>query len=301
MPDGHNLTFPGNSAFVPMTETTPILPIRHAVGLTEMQQATTEGLRAKFLIDSVFEPDQVQAVYTHYDRVIVGGVLPVQGPVVLPTYDNLKSDYFLERRELGVINVGSAGSVTVDGTVYALTKLDGLYIGKGSRNISFQSDDAANPARFFLMSAPAHAVYPTARLGKEDANPTRLGARETANERTIYKYIHSSGGLASCQLVMGLTVLEQGSVWNTMPAHVHDRRMETYLYFDVPTEHRVFHLMGPPDETRHLVVANHQAILSPPWSIHSGCGTASYSFIWGMAGENLDFADMDFAPISSLR
>lgn len=265
-----------------------------------MQRANTEGLRANFLIDSVFEPDQVQAVYTHYDRVIVGGVLPVQAPVVLPTYDNLKSDYFLERRELGVINVGGAGSVTVDGTVYPLTKFDGLYVGKGSREVSFQSDEAANPARFFLMSAPAHAVYPTAKLAKEDANPTKLGAPETANERTIYKYIHANG-LASCQLVMGLTVLEQGSVWNTMPAHVHDRRMETYLYFDVPAEHRVIHLMGPPDETRHIVVANHQAILSPPWSIHSGCGTASYSFIWGMAGENLDFADMDFAPISSLR
>ncbi len=283
-----------------MTQNTPELPIRHAVSQHEMLQFSTAQLRDNFLIETLFEPDTVQAVYTHYDRVIVGGALPVQAAVTLSTYDNLKSGYFMERRELGVINVGGLGSVTVDGTVFSLNTLDGLYVGKGSRDVSFQSADAAEPARFFLMSAPAHAVHPTARLAKEEANPTRMGARETANERTIYKYIHAAG-LASCQLVMGLTVLESGSVWNTMPAHVHDRRMETYLYFDVPTDHRVFHMMGAPDQTRHLVVANHQAILSPPWSIHSGCGTASYSFIWGMAGENLDFADMDFAPIATLR
>ncbi|MEZ0538967.1 5-dehydro-4-deoxy-D-glucuronate isomerase [Fibrella arboris] len=276
------------------------LPIRHAIGLNELKHSTTESLRADFLIESLFEANTIQAVYTHYDRVIVGGALPTTESVALPTYDNLKSTYFLERRELGIINVGGSGSVTVDGTVYSLNKLDGLYVGKGCRDVSFQSATAADPARFFLMSAPAHAVHPTAKLAKEEANPTRLGARETANERTIYKYIHAAG-LASCQLVMGLTVLESGSIWNTMPAHVHDRRMETYLYFDVPADHRVFHLMGPPDQTRHIVVANHQAILSPPWSIHSGAGTASYSFIWGMAGENLDFADMDFAPISTLR
>jgi len=226
-------------------------------------------------------------------------VQPRYAPVELPPYDNLKTDYFLERRELGVINVGGTGSVVVDGVAYNVATLDGLYVGKGSRNVSFQSDAAAEPARFFLMSAPAHYAHPTAKLAREDANPTRLGARETANERTIYKYIHA-GGLASCQLVMGLTVLEPGSVWNTMPAHVHDRRMEAYCYFDLHPDHRVFHLMGPPDQTRHLVVANHQAVISPPWSIHSGCGTTNYSFIWGMAGENMDFADMDFAPISSL-
>lgn len=283
-----------------MTQNITELPIRHAISQREMLQFSTAQLRDNFLIETLFEPDTIQAVYTHYDRVIVGGALPVQSSVTLSTYDNLKSGYFMERRELGVINVGGLGSVTVDGTVHSLNTLDGLYVGKGSRDVSFQSDDAAKPARFFLMSAPAHAVHPTAKLAKEDANPTRMGARETANERTIYKYIHVNG-LASCQLVMGLTVLESGSVWNTMPAHVHDRRMETYLYFDVPTDHRVFHMMGAPDQTRHLVVANHQAILSPPWSIHSGCGTASYSFIWGMAGENLDFADMDFAPITTLR
>ncbi len=284
--------------------TIPAMPIRHAIGLSEMQRCSTAELRTNFLIESLFEGNQVIAVYTHYDRVVVGGTMPLTESVVLPTYDNLKAGYFLERRELGVINVGGPGSVVVDTTRYDLNILDGLYVGRGCQNVLFESYDSTNPARFFLMSAPAHAVHPTAKLAKEDANPTRLGARETANERTIYKYIHRvdgpANGLASCQLVMGLTVLEPGSVWNTMPAHIHDRRMEAYCYFDLPADHRVFHLMGPPDQTRHIVVANHQAVLSPPWSIHSGCGTTNYSFIWGMAGENMDFADMDFAPISSL-
>ena len=275
------------------------LPVRPVISLSEMQRCSTAELRDHFLVESLFEPDQIQAVYTHYDRVIVGGVLPLYSPVELPPYDNLKTRYFLERRELGVINIGNPGFVTVDGTAYPLATLDALYIGQGNREVSFQSYDAAEPARFFLMSAPAHAAHPTQKLAKEDANPTRMGGRETANERTIYKYIHA-GGLASCQLVMGLTVLEPGSVWNTMPAHVHDRRMEAYCYFDLPADHRIFHMMGPPDQTRHIVVANHQAIISPPWSIHSGCGTASYSFIWGMAGENMDFADMDLAPVPTL-
>ena len=283
-----------------MTTDTTEIPIRHAVGLTEFPQLTTDQLRDNFLIESLFKTGTIQLVYTHYDRVITGGVLPGPAPVQLPTYDNLKTPYFLDRRELGVINVGGPGSVTVDGARHDLNKLDGLYVGQGSHDVSFQSHDTNEPAHFFLMSAPAHQAYPTAKMAKEDANPTRMGSRETANERTIYKYIHA-GGLTSCQLVMGLTVLESGSVWNTMPAHVHDRRMEVYCYFDLPEEHRVFHLMGPPHQTSHIVVANHQAIISPPWSIHSGCGTASYSFIWGMAGENMDFADMDFAPIASLR
>ena len=282
-----------------MPSTTPALPIRHAVGQREMRQFATEELRNNFLIESLFEADYVQAVYTHYDRIIVGGVMPQHTAVTLPAYDNLKAMYFLDRRELGIINVGGSGSVLVDNQLFSLNKLDCLYVGKGSQSVQFSSDNPANPARFFLLSAPAQATYPTAKLARADANPTRMGSRDTANERTIYKYIHK-GGLASCQVVMGLTVLEPGSVWNTMPAHTHDRRMEAYLYFDVPADHRVFHLMGPPQETKHLVVANHQAVLSPPWSIHSGCGTASYSFIWGMAGENMDFADMDMAPISTL-
>ncbi|KAB7731105.1 5-dehydro-4-deoxy-D-glucuronate isomerase [Rudanella paleaurantiibacter] len=276
------------------------LPIRQAIAVTEMAQLGTENLREQFLIESLFEADEIQLVYTHYDRVITGGAMPLLDAVELPPYENLKTDFFLKRRELGVINVGGTGSVTVDGETYTLNTLDGLYVGQGSQSVQFRSDDPATPARYFLMSAPAHHAYPTAKLAKEDANPTRLGARETANERTIYKYIHA-GGLTSCQLVMGLTVLEPGSVWNTMPAHTHDRRMEVYCYFDLHSDHRVFHLMGPPQQTRHLVVANHQAVLSPPWSIHSGCGTSSYSFIWGMAGENMDFTDMDFTPISELK
>jgi 4-deoxy-L-threo-5-hexosulose-uronate ketol-isomerase len=280
------------------------LPIRHAISPGETARLSTADLRSQFLIESLFAPDQLLATYTHYDRVVVGGTLPQTGPVTLPPFDNLKAAFFLERRELGIINVGGPGSVTTNGTRHDLTKLDGLYVGKGVESVVFASDDATNPARFFWLSAPAHATHPTAKLAREAANPTRLGTRETANERTIYKYIHRSdgpgGGLASCQLVMGLTVLEPGSVWNTMPPHVHDRRMEAYCYFDLPADHRVFHLMGPPQQTRHLVVANHQAVLSPPWSIHSGCGTASYSFIWGMAGENMDFADMDLSPIPIL-
>ena len=188
----------------------------------------------------------------------------------------------------------------MDGQVFALSKLDCLYIGKGSQKVTFKSADATAPANFFILSAPAHQVYPTSKLSKEEASPVALGSLETSNERTIYKYIHKDG-LQSCQVVMGLTVLNKGSVWNTMPSHVHDRRMEAYLYFDVPQEHRVFHFMGQPQETRHMLVANHQAIVSPPWSIHSGAGTTNYSFIWGMAGENLDFTDMDFAAISDLR
>ncbi len=205
----------------------------------------------------------------------------------------------MERRELGLINPGGPGTVTVDGTAYSLARLDGLYAGSGSRQVIFDSLRSDQPAPYFLLSSPAHATRPTAALTHETAEATRLGSRETASERTVYKYIHP-GGLASCQLVMGLTVLEPGSVWNTMPAHTHDRRMGVYCYFDLPAAHRVFHLMGPPDQTRHVVTADGQTIVSPPWSIHAGCGTVAYSFIWGMAGENRAFTDMDFTPIAAL-
>ena len=275
------------------------MPVRHAVGQGEFPTLSTEQLRDHFLLESLFQPGEIQVVYTHYDRVIVGGAVPTTVPLTLPIYDNLKTDHFLDRRELGIINVGDTGIITVDGQAFTLEKMDCLYVGRESKSVVFSQETGGASARFFLLSAPAHATYPTARLARADANPTRMGLPETANERTIYKYIHR-GGLASCQLVMGLTVLEPGSVWNTMPAHTHDRRMEAYLYFDLPADHRVFHLLGPPQQTRHLVVANQQAVLSPPWSIHSGCGTASYSFIWGMAGENIDFADMDPAPIATL-
>ncbi|MBB6004857.1 5-dehydro-4-deoxy-D-glucuronate isomerase [Arcicella rosea] len=276
------------------------MKIYQAISEKEAQTFTTAQLRENFLIESIFKSNEIHFVYTHYDRVVLGGALPTMDELTLQTYDNLKSDYFLERREIGIINVGGNGSIEADGVNYELSKLDALYIGKGVKSVIFKSNDADNPAQFFLLSAPAHQKFPTQKMGKEEASPVSLGTVETANERTIYKYIHL-GGIQSCQVVMGLTVLKNGSVWNTMPAHVHDRRMEAYLYFDLNPEHRVFHLMGQPQETRHLVVANHQAILSPPWSIHSGAGTSNYSFIWAMAGENLDFTDMDFVQIAELR
>ena len=276
------------------------MQIYQAISQREAQTFTTAQLRENFLIETVFKNNEIHFVYTHYDRVVLGGASPIDSTLTLGTYDNLKSEYFLERREIGIINVGGEGTISADGESFSLSKLDALYIGKGVKEVTFSSADANNPALFFLLSAPAHQTYPTRKMTKEEASPVSLGTVETANERTIYKYIHRDG-IQSCQVVMGLTVLKTGSVWNTMPAHVHDRRMEAYLYFDLNAEHRVFHLMGQPQETRHLVVANHQAILSPPWSIHSGAGTTNYSFIWAMAGENLDFTDMDFVKISELK
>ncbi len=276
------------------------MQVRYAVGPNETRQFNTTELRDNFLIDTLFSPDSLQLCYSHYDRVIVGGAMPVSGPVELPTYPELRSDFFLERRELGVINVGGAGSVTVDGQSYELNKLDGLYVGRSSRSVSFASQSGDEPARFYLLSSPAHKEYPTQKAAQSEVFSAPMGSAEAANDRTIYRYIHKDG-LQSCQLVMGLTILKPGSVWNTMPAHVHDRRMEAYFYFDLDPAHRVVHLMGQPTETRHLMVANHQAIISPPWSIHSGCGTSNYSFIWGMAGENLDYADMDLIAIADLK
>jgi 4-deoxy-L-threo-5-hexosulose-uronate ketol-isomerase len=244
--------------------------------------------------------DQIKLVYSHYDRVIVGGAKPVTNVLTLETHSELRADFFLERRELGIINVGGEGSIVVDGETFSLQKLDCLYVGKGVKEVRFQSIDASQPAVYYLLSSPAHQTYPTRKLTKEEALPSAMGDQTTANKRTIYKYIHAEG-IKSAQLVMGLTVLEEGSVWNTMPAHTHTRRMEAYFYFDVREDQRVFHFMGQPQETRHLLVANYQAILSPPWSIHSGCGTASYGFIWGMAGENYTYTDMDPAPLSELR
>ncbi|WP_026997504.1 5-dehydro-4-deoxy-D-glucuronate isomerase [Flectobacillus major] len=276
------------------------MQILHAVSPNEAKGFDTQELRNNFLVEQNFVANTIHLVYTHYDRVIIGGAMPVEEALTLPTYDNLKADYFFERREAGIINVGGDGQIEVDGTTHDLSKLDCLYIGKGSQKVVFKSIEATNPAQFFILSAPAHHAYPVRKMPKEEASPVALGSLETSNERTIYKYIHRDG-IQSCQVVMGLTVLNKGSVWNTMPSHVHDRRMEAYLYFDVPEAHRVFHYMGQPQQTRHLLVANHQAIVSPPWSIHSGCGTTNYSFIWGMAGENLDFTDMDFSAIADLR
>lgn len=261
---------------------------------------TTEELRGSFLTDKLIQEDAIKLVYTHYDRVIMGGACPVEKRLSLETHPELKAEFFLQRREIGIINVGGKGRVYADGGVYELNKLDCLYAGKGVRELSFESGESGEPAFFFLLSAPAHAVHPVQYLPKEKALPVNTGAPETSNARTIYKYIHAEG-IQSCQLVMGLTILKTGSVWNTMPAHTHSRRMEAYFYFDVPEQQRVFHFMGQPQETRHLLAANHQAIVSPPWSIHSGCGTSNYSFIWGMAGENYTYTDMDIVNIPDLR
>lgn len=276
------------------------MEIRFQNSPKETSRMNTKELRENFHIPALMQDDSVQLVYSHYDRVIIGGVKPFSKAVELPNHTELRADYFLERRELGIINVGGNGAVEADGVKYALGKLDCLYLGKGVKKVLFSSDDKNAPAAFFLLSSPAHHAYPTRKLTKEEASPVELGDQATANRRTIYKYIHADG-IQSCQLVMGLTVLSSGSVWNTMPPHTHTRRMEAYFYFDVPEQHRVFHFMGEPTETRHLLVANHEAIVSPPWSIHSGCGTSNYSFIWGMAGENYTFTDMDAVAIADIR
>ena len=261
---------------------------------------TTEQLRENFLVTQLMQADSVQLVYSHYDRVIIGGVKPVNKTLVLPDHPELRAGYFLERRELGVINVGGNGIITADGKKYELAKLDCLYLGKGTRKVSFSSSGKKEPAIFYLLSAPAHHAYPAKKCAREKATPVQLGDSVTSNKRTIYKYIHADG-IKSCQLVMGLTVLEEGSVWNSVPPHTHTRRMEVYFYFDVPENHRVFHIMGEPQQTRHMVLANHEAVISAPWSVHFGCGTANYGFIWGMAGENKTFTDMDPAPVHGLK
>ena len=273
---------------------------RYAIGPRETAALNSAELRENFLLENLFVAGAVELVYTHYDRMVVGGAVPTAGALALPCPENLKAGYFLERRELGILNIGAAGTVTVDGQAYQLGNQDCLYVGRGAQQVTFASADAAQPAKYYLLSTPAHATYPTTRLTQAEATPVTMGTAETANQRTIYKYIYNEG-LASCQLVMGLTKLHPGSVWNTMPAHTHDRRMEAYLYFDLPKGQRVLHLMGQPQETRHLWVAEGQAILSPPWSVHAGCGTAGYTFIWGMGGENQEYTDMDAVAITDLR
>lgn len=260
----------------------------------------TALIRDRFLLDALAETGKINFAYTHYDRMMVGIAIPSGGSLDLPLFDILRAGYFLERREIGVINVGGEGTINAGGESFAVRKLDCLYIGRGTQNISFSSKDATNPAIFYILSAPAHAVHPTTLLKKEDAQGGAMGGAETANKRTIYRYIHKDG-LQSCQLVMGLTILEPGSVWNTIPAHTHDRRMEVYFYFDIPENQVVFHYMGEPQETRHMLVKNLNATVSPPWSIHAGSGTSNYGFIWGMAGENLEYTDMDVVQLNDLR
>lgn len=273
---------------------------RYAVSPSEMRQMDTGALRENFLIEEVFCREKVCLTYTMYDRYIAGGAMPVAEPVALEAIDMLKASYFLERREMGLINVGGAGTVEADGTTYSLLNKEALYLGRGTREVIFTSEDPHNPAKFYINSAPAHRAYPSKKVTREQAEVVRLGSPETSNQRTITKLL-ISGVIGTCQLQMGMTELQSGSVWNTMPAHTHDRRMEVYLYFDVKAGQSVCHFMGQPSETRHIWMQNEQAVISPPWSIHAGAGTTNYTFIWGMAGENLDYNDMDGCQVTDLR
>jgi 4-deoxy-L-threo-5-hexosulose-uronate ketol-isomerase len=276
------------------------LDSRYASSPAEVKQMDTAQLRTAFLIANIFEADQITWTHTHYDRYLTGGAMPVKGPVTLVTIDLLKASYFLERRELGMINVGGDGIVEVDGEQFELGYKEALYIGKGQQQVVFHSKNAQTPAKFYLNSTPAHHTYPTRKVSKSEGEVVTLGTLETSNHRTINKLLVNSV-LETCQLQMGMTELQPGSVWNTMPAHTHDRRMEVYFYFEVPEGQSVCHFMGQPQETRHVWLQNEQAIISPPWSVHSGAGTSNYTFIWGMAGENLDYSDMDHCKITELR
>lgn len=263
-------------------------------------QMRTEEVRRTFLVSDLFAAGELRLALTDLDRAVVGGVVPGAEPLILPVPAELRAEYFLQRRELGVLNTGGRGSVVVDGTEYAMERLDVLYVGRGAREVRFSSADAGSAASFYLLSYPAHAAYPTTLARGAELSGLKLGSFETCNARTIYKAIHAEG-IKSCQLVMGYTVLEAGSNWNTMPPHTHDRRSEIYFYFDLGAEARVVHLMGAPEETRHLFVGDREVVLSPGWSIHCGVGTVRYAFCWGMGGENQDYADMDPAPVGMLR
>ncbi|MCG1021871.1 5-dehydro-4-deoxy-D-glucuronate isomerase [Sutcliffiella horikoshii] len=276
------------------------MEVRYAGSPIEAKTYTTERLREEFLIESLFVQGELNMVYSHYDRVVMGGAIPTNAPLKLEGSQTLQTEYFLERREVGIINIGAKGKVVVNGEEYELNKRDCLYIGLGKEEVTFHSSDSLEPAKFYIVSSLAHKEYPTRILPIEEAEPVRLGSDSESNKRTIYKYIHEEG-IQSCQLMMGMTLLEPNNMWNTMPAHIHDRRMEVYLYFDMDEDSRVFHLMGEPSETRHLVVKNEQAVISPPWSIHSGMGTNNYTFIWAMAGENYTFKDMEFVKMEDLK
>ncbi|MEP4533094.1 MAG: 5-dehydro-4-deoxy-D-glucuronate isomerase [Cyclobacteriaceae bacterium] len=275
--------------------------IRFGTNPTDFKKYDTEQIRDHFLIPEVMKRDELTAVYSMHDRMITIGAVPASKSLQLPAFNDLtKADYFLERRELGVINVGGIGTVTVDGESFELGNKECLYVGKGKKEISFASKDASAPAEFYINSSPAHKEYPTVKAGLSDATEVNLGSKDNCNERTIFQYIHEDG-IQSCQLVMGFTTLATGSIWNTFPPHTHYRRMEVYFYFDMPEDQIVMHFMGDPRQTRHIVMANKQAVISPEWSIHSGAGTAAYSFIWGMAGENKAFTDMDGEKLRDIR
>lgn len=280
------------------------MDIRYSTGKEPFKRMTTEELRKEFLITDIFKNDDASAVYSHVDRIVVMGVKPVKEVVALDknidAWKNFGVKSVLERRELGTINIGGSGAVIADGTEYKLENWDCLYLPMGTKEVSFKSDDAENPAKFYICLAPAHKAYPAKLITKEIAIHKHLGSFETSNERTINQYIHPDV-LDTCQLSMGLTHLEKGSVWNTMPAHTHERRMEVYFYFDIPEDNVVFHLMGEPTETKHIVMKNDEAVINPSWSIHSGCGTSNYTFIWSMVGENRTYDDQDWIKTEDLK
>jgi len=287
------------------------MELRTAASPKDMKHYDTDRLREEFLIQNVFVPDEIKLVYSHIDRIITGSATPVNKTLVLTAGDELRAEYFCQRRELGIINIGGTAVITIDGKEYTVAYKEAMYIGMGSKDISFKSVDASKPAKLYMNSAPAHMTYPTVLIKPEgtpeegvvivkDCNKVELGCLEDANHRTICKYI-LPGQVESCQLEMGMTKLEPGSVWNTMPCHTHDRRMEVYLYFDVPEDAVVFHYMGEPTETRHIVMRNEEAVISPSWSIHCASATHAYTFIWGMVGENQDFDDMDGVDMKDLR
>ena len=286
------------------------MELRTAASPKDVKYYTTERLREEFLIKGLFTENEIKLVYSHIDRIITGGAMPVSGSLVLTAGEELRAEFFLQRREMGVINIGGAGIITIDGRKYEVGFKEGMYIGMGAKDITFESKDGDCPAKFYINSAPAHKTYPTVLIRPEgtpaegvvivkDENKVELGSLEDANHRVICKYI-LPGQVESCQLVMGMTKLAPGSVWNTMPCHTHDRRMEVYLYFEMPEDAFVMHYMGEPKETRHIVMRNEEAVISPSWSIHSGCGSRAYTFIWGMVGENQDFDDMDGVEMKDL-
>jgi 4-deoxy-L-threo-5-hexosulose-uronate ketol-isomerase len=279
------------------------MELRTASSPRDVKTYDTDRLREEFLIQTLFAEDEIPCIYSHIDRIIVGSAVPVKKALALTAGDELRAEYFLERREMGVINIGGAGTIKADGVTYKLGFKDGIYFGMGTKDIVFESENSEKPAKFYFNSAPAHKSYPT-RLITPDTilpeNKVELGSPTEANHRVINKYI-LPGQVESCQLVMGMTALKPGSVWNTMPCHTHDRRMEVYLYFEMTDDQVVFHLMGEPKETRHIVMRNEEAVISPSWSIHSACGTENYTFIWGMVGENQAFGDMDAVAMTDIR
>ncbi|SHJ98988.1 4-deoxy-L-threo-5-hexulose uronate isomerase [Clostridium amylolyticum] len=276
------------------------MDIRYANHPEDSKKYTTEELRRHYLAEKVFEADNICLTYSHVDRIIFGGAMPVKESLTLTAGKEMGVDYFLERREMGVINIGGDGYIVLDGVEYDMKHQDGIYIGMGTKEVTFKSTDSSNPAKFYINSVPAHKSYPTVKIDISKASPVHLGEQSSLNKRTIYQFVHPNV-CESCQLLMGMTILEPNNVWNTMPCHTHERRMEVYFYFNMEEDTRVIHLMGEPSETRHLLLSNEQGVISPSWSIHSGVGTSNYTFIWGMCGENQTFNDMDHVAMKDLK